>query len=314
MPKPFIIMNRFSGKVAIVTGAASGLGATLTLQLCRKGARVALIDIDQKGIGALSQELEKEGLVFRSYVADVSSAAEVGVVIERILKDFGGVDFLFNNAGISLSREPFWAISHENWNRLMEVNLGGVINCSRAVLPLFLEKQEGHVVNICSIMGKVSFPNRSAYIVSKFAIRGFSLALRQELKGTGVAVTIAYPGTIRTNIAKNSIGWKEEEMKQKAIRLTERPSVLSPEDAAAIILRAVERRRKAIYTGSDAQLLRFTSRFIPEDWYYSLFSFFHDRIEKIMDSVQKRKTQPSAEKISSHRESEKESKLPVPPQ
>ncbi|MFD9890969.1 SDR family NAD(P)-dependent oxidoreductase [Amycolatopsis sp. NPDC059027] len=245
-------MKRFTGKVAVITGAGSGIGRALALELSRRGARLALSDVDADRAAATA---EQAGAAARSYRLDVSDRAAVLAHAEEVAGDFGQVNLVVNNAGVALGatvEEMSWA----DYDWLMGINLGGVVNGTKAFLPHLIASGDGHIVNISSVFGFIGVPTQSAYNAAKFAVRGFTESLRQEMliAGHRVGVSCVHPGGIKTNIVRDSRNAGGEDPEQAAAGF-EKIARTSPEKAALTIVRGIERRSARILIGPDAYVL-----------------------------------------------------------
>ncbi|MFD0381514.1 SDR family NAD(P)-dependent oxidoreductase [Streptomyces stramineus] len=195
----------FAGKVAVITGAGSGIGRALALRLAGLGADLALCDIDIDGAEATAVRCEGKGVRVRADRLDVTEREAVLAYADEVREHFGKVNQMYNNAGIAyygeVTRESFKDIE-----RVLDVNFWGVVNMTKAFLPHLIESGDGHVVNVSSLFGLITYPGQSAYNASKFAVRGFTECLRQEmlLAGHPVRVTCVHPGGIKTAVARNA--------------------------------------------------------------------------------------------------------------
>lgn len=267
-------MKSFEGKVAAITGAGSGIGRALALALAKRGAHVALSDVDERNLGETAG-LVKDATSVRVTRAkvDVADGEAVRAWAEAVAREHGGVNLIFNNAGISFAATA-WGIPYADFERVMNVDFWGVVHGTKAFLPHLQASGDGHIVNISSLFGLVAFPGQSSYNAAKFAVRGFTEALRVELEITGapVSATCVHPGGIKTNIARASqthasmrdLGIHDEE---KAKRDFERAFRVSPEDAAATILRGVERNARRVLIGRDARMIDMIQRALPGSYH-----------------------------------------------
>jgi butyryl-CoA dehydrogenase len=255
----------FSGRVAAITGAGSGIGRALANNLARQGAHLALADIDDAGLAETVALCEGYGVKITSQHLDVADRAAVEAWAEQVVADHGKVNLVINNAGVALGA-TVESMSYEDFEWLMGINFWGVVYGTKAFLPHLKASGEGHVVNLSSVFGLISVPAQSAYNAAKFAVRGFTDTLRMELaiEGAPVSVTTVHPGGIKTNIAKNArIDDSLTEMAgdaEKARREFERAFITSPEKAARQILAAVQRDRRRALIGPDAKAIDFISR------------------------------------------------------
>ena len=261
-------MSAVRGKVCAVTGAASGIGRALARELARRGARLALSDVDEAGLAQTAALAGAEVHTQRLDVTDRDAfVAYAGAVAER----FGVVHQVYNNAGIAFSRsvlESDWA----DYERVLGVNLWGVIHGTKAFLPHLVASGDGHVVNVSSLNGVLAQPGLSHYCTSKFGVRGFTEALRMELARDGhpVRATVVHPGGVRTNIATAAL----EAAKARGLpvtaddearrRLYEKKLLrMDPAQAARIIVDGVEANRPRVMVGNDARLLDALVRLMP---------------------------------------------------
>ena len=195
-------MEGFAGKVAVVTGAGSGIGQALAIELARSGARVAISDVNTEGLAATEERLKAIGAQVKADRLDVTEREAFELYADAVKEHFGKVNQIYNNAGIAFAGDievsPFKDIE-----KVMDVDFWGVVNGTKVFLPHLVESGDGHVINISSVFGLFSVPGQAAYNAAKFAVRGFTEALRQEMMAAGhpVKVTTVHPGGIRTNIA-----------------------------------------------------------------------------------------------------------------
>jgi NADP-dependent 3-hydroxy acid dehydrogenase YdfG len=252
----------------MITGAASGIGRSLARRLSGLGSPVAIADVDEAGLASIAASLPGPVL---SRVLDVRDAADqlrfAGEVRAWLPAPLAAV---FNNAGVAVTSTVLDAAPEDDeW--LHDINFWGVVNGTRAFLPILVEQDDGVVVNTSSVFGLLGMPFQSAYCASKFAVRGFTDALRQELRGTGVRAVTVHPGGVTTNIARNArvrrdpkgLGRTREQMAAQFEAVT----MTSPDRAAAIIHRGVARGRARILVGPDAYLFDALCRIAPTHYY-----------------------------------------------
>lgn len=258
-------METFTGRVAAITGAGSGIGRALARDLARRGAHLALSDVDEAGLAETVSMCEGSAVKVTSQRVDVADRAAVFTWADRVAEEHGKVNLVVNNAGVALAATiDEGSIEDIEW--LMSINYWGVVYGTKAFLPHLKAAGEGHIVNMSSVFGLISVPAQSAYNSAKFAVRGFTDALRMELEvaDVGVSCTTVHPGGIKTNIARNaridpalqeSAGSREEQAKR-----FDRMALTTPEKAARQILTAVERNRRRVLVGPDAKVIDLVSR------------------------------------------------------
>lgn len=253
-----------SGRPAMITGAASGIGRGLAQFLSRRGSPVAIADIDEAGLKQTAASLRGPVL---TRVLDVRDAADQRVFASEVREWLDApLAAVFNNAGVAVSASVLDGVPEDDeW--LRQINFDGVVNGTRAFLPLLVEQDSGVIVNTSSVFGLVGMPYESAYCASKFAVRGFTDSLRQELRGTGVSAVTVHPGGITTNIARNARVRKDPEGKGRTHEQMaadfEAVTLTSPDKAAEIICRGVERGKARILVGPDAYLFDALARITP---------------------------------------------------
>ena len=248
-------MTSTTGRVAVVTGAGSGIGRSLALDLARRGSRLAISDIDQDRLDETAGACRRRGADVLAEAVDVSDRSAVEAHAEAVGARFGGAQLVFNNAGIAYVG-PATIQSAEDVQRVLDVNLWGVIHGTQAFLPQLIASRDGHLVNISSVFGLMTVPSHSAYCASKFAVRGYTEAVATEMAAGRhpVQVSCVYPGGVDTNIANDArVGYAHD--REELRRLFQRVARTSPEDAARAILSGVERDRTRIIVGSDARAL-----------------------------------------------------------
>ncbi|MEU9507314.1 SDR family NAD(P)-dependent oxidoreductase [Micromonospora sp. NPDC048170] len=258
-------MSYFTDKVAVITGAGSGIGRALAVELAARGARLALSDVDDEGLRQTVRCCAAHGGQVHGYRLDVTDRAAVLEHAERVDADFGRADLVVNNAGVTLLA----SVADGSWEDLewvMNVDFWGVVHGTRAFLPL-LTTSRGHLVNISSVLGLAGAPMQSGYNAAKFAVRGFTEAVAQELRADGVPVGVScvHPGRIRTNIMRNARndGQRDYQAVQEQF---ERSVDISAEYAARAILRGVARNRARILIGADAYRTDILTRLLGP-WY-----------------------------------------------
>ena len=249
-------MQGFAGKVAAVTGAGSGIGQALAIELGRSGASVAISDVDTDGLAITEQRLKSIGAPVKSDRIDVTERERFLLYADEVKERFGKVNQIYNNAGIAYSGDvditPFKDIE-----KVMDVDYWGVVNGTKAFLPHLIASGDGHVINISSVFGIFSVPGQAAYNSAKFAVRGFTEAMRMEmiLAKHPVKVTCVHPGGIKTAIARNSTAAEGLDAASMAEWFDTKMARTSPEKAAQIILEAVAKNKAKVLVGADAKVI-----------------------------------------------------------
>jgi short-subunit dehydrogenase len=246
-------MKTFQNKTAVITGAGSGLGRALALQLNQAGAQLALCDLNMAGLEETRSLLANPLFKTTLHQVDVSSLEQMKAFAADVLASHRQVDLLINNAGISLTPKFFEDITEEQFEKILRINLYGVYHGVRAFLPHLKQRPEAAIVNMSSTAGLTGLPTYSAYSMTKFAVRGLSEALQSELSGTKVNVLVVFPGGIKTNIMKNAPDLKDSD-REAAHNTFTKAALLTPEGAAGQIIRAVQRKRRRLILGADARI------------------------------------------------------------
>jgi NADP-dependent 3-hydroxy acid dehydrogenase YdfG len=249
-------MEGFAGKVAVVTGAGSGIGQALAIELARSGAKVAISDINTEGLAATEERLKAIGAPVKADRLDVTERESFQVYADAVVEHFGKVNQIYNNAGIAFAGDVE-ATAFKDIERVMDVDFWGVVNGTKVFLPHLIASGDGHIVNVSSVFGLFSVPGQAAYNAAKFAVRGFTEALRQEmiLAGHPVKVTTVHPGGIKTNIVRNMTAVDSIDKGDLAENFDKKLAKTSPQKAARIILDGVRKNRARVLVGSDAKVL-----------------------------------------------------------
>ncbi|QXC59226.1 SDR family NAD(P)-dependent oxidoreductase [Aquihabitans sp. G128] len=270
-------MKDFSGKVAAITGAASGMGRSLSIELAKRGCHLAISDVDEAGLAETVERAAKHGVTVTSQRLDVADREAVHAWADQVVADHGRVNLIFNNAGVALGASVE-GMSYEDFDWLIGINFHGVVNGTKAFLPHLKASGEGHVINISSVFGLLGIPSQSAYNAAKFAVRGFTESLRIELdmEDAGVSCTTVHPGGIKTNIARNaridhSLGDVDIDP-EEAVKGMEKLFITSADKAAKGILRAVELDKRRAMIGPDAHVLNLLAK-LPPNAYQRLIAF-----------------------------------------
>ncbi|MGC3820528.1 SDR family NAD(P)-dependent oxidoreductase [Acinetobacter sp. G11] len=261
-------MKNFKNKVAAITGAGSGIGQQLAVLLAQQGCHLSLSDVNEQGL-AKTVELVKDSHVrVTTKKVNVAKLEEVRDWAAETVQDHGSVNMIFNNAGVALGSTVEGA-SYEELEWIVNINFWGVVYGTKEFLPLIKQSGEGHVINISSLFGLTAQPTQSAYNATKFAVRGFTESLRQELdlENCGVSALCVHPGGIRTNIANaakmndsiRTLGMHPEKSARSFNKLLRCP----PEEAARQIIEAVQKDKRRLLIGNDAKTLDLIQRILP---------------------------------------------------
>lgn len=253
---------RLHGRTAVVTGAASGIGRAVAVSLARRGCHLALADLDEVGMAETARMIRD--IRVSQHRLDVADRLAVSEFPAFVAREHGGADVLVNNAGVAVGG-TFEQVSEADFEWLFEINFWGVVRLTRAFLPLLRASADARVVNVSSVYGIVAPPEQTAYSASKFAVRGFSEALRHELEGSNIGVSVVHPGGIATSIVKNArlpAGVTDDEIARRHKKY-EKLLRLPPEIAGETIVRGIERRQSRILIGSDAKLISLIARLFP---------------------------------------------------
>jgi short-subunit dehydrogenase len=274
-------MKTLRGKRALVSGVASGIGRAIALRLASEGVNLFLIDIDEPGMATTAAEARALGVEVDTRRCDLSQPTEVSAAATEVLSRFGGVDILVNNAGISyfgyLDR-----MSAAQRNLLLQINLLSHVQLTHELLPSLLKRTEAHILNVCSILGIVGMPKVTAYCTAKFALVGFSEALRREYGRDGLGVTALCPGFVQTNLFTNAPLEQDVEEHKTPPRII----TTTPERVANAAVKAIYRNRRLVVVEPFARLLYLLKRFVPG---ISDFIFHLGRRKRIAAKIAARK-------------------------
>jgi len=254
-------MKGFDGKVAVVTGAGSGIGQALAIELARSGAKLAISDIDTEGLAATEERLKAIGAPVKADRLDVTERQAFQVYADGVKDRYGIVNQVYNNAGIAYTGSV--EISQfKDLERVMDVDYWGVVNGTKIFLPHLIASGDGHVVNVSSVFGLLAVPGQAAYNAAKFAVRGFTEALRQEMLVAGhpVKVTCVHPGGIKTAIARNAVTAEGLDQEELAHFFDKKLASTSAQKAARVILDGVSKNKARVLVGTDAKALDLLAR------------------------------------------------------
>lgn len=258
-------MKELNNKVAAITGAASGIGQMLAVNLAAKGCEVAISDIDVKGLGKTAKMVEKQNGKVSIHNVDVAQRDQVEEYAAEVLKQHGRVDMIINNAGVAVAQSVD-DVSYEDFEWLFNINFWGVVYGVKAFLPYLKKQPEAHIVNISSVNGFITWPNHSPYCASKFAVKGFTETLWQELRKTNVRVSCVHPGGIKTNIARNTRFYKSPGNKmthEQSVNAFDKMAKTSADKAADQIISGMLKNKRRILVGADAYVLDGLTRLFP---------------------------------------------------
>ena len=270
-------MRSFEHRVAVVTGAASGMGRYLAVLLAKMGCSVAICDVNEEELAKTASMIERYNVASSQHLVDVADKGQIDQFHEEVLARHQKVDLVFNNAGITVMAE-FENMPEDDWDRVMRVNLEGVINMTRKFLPELKSRPESAIINTSSIFGMVAVPGQSVYHATKFAVRGFTESLAREMKDTSLQVHCVHPGHVGTNIASSAkrahvgeprelpsfFGRKISEEEQGRIF---KENGMHPSRAALVILEGVKKRKPRIFVGLDAKLIELSQRLFPQNYH-----------------------------------------------
>jgi short-subunit dehydrogenase len=273
-------MTAIRGAAAALTGAASGIGRALALELAARGCDLALADRDEAGLAAVAAEITHPQKVTVHRV-DVGDPPQIAEFARAAVAAHPGLNILVNNAGVALMGQ-FHELDQAEMDWLMNINFWGVVHGTRAFLPHLASRQEAHIVNLSSIFGIIAPPGQSAYAAAKFAVRGFSESLRHELQmaGSPVRLSVVHPGGIATNIARNSrsgFGVTDNARRVQSIERFEALAKTTPQAAALRIIAGIEKNQPRILIGNDARFMDLLQRLLPATYWAPIAR----RIEKM---------------------------------
>ena len=254
-------MKGFDGKIAVVTGAGSGIGQALAIELGGSGAKLAISDVDTDGLASTEERLNAIGSPVKVDRLDVTEREAFELYADAVKEHYGTVNQIYNNAGISFMGS-IEASQFKDIERVMDVDYWGVVNGTKVFLPHLIASGDGHVINISSVFGLLAVPGQGAYTAAKFAVRGFTEALRQEMlvAGRPVKVTCVHPGGIKTAIARNSAAVESVDQQQLVKFFDKRLASTSARQAARVILDGVRKDRARVLVGNDAKILDLLAR------------------------------------------------------
>ena len=255
-------MKSLDDKVVVITGAASGIGRALAVETAGKGAHVAICDVDEVGLAETARLVEHAGArTVRRNRLDVTDREAMAAYATDVADEFGRVNVIINNAGVALTGD-FADLAYDDMEWIVAINFWGVVHGTKEFLPHVIASGDGHVVNLSSLFGLVSMPGQSLYNATKYAVRGLTEALREEMliAGHPVGVTAVHPGGIKTAIARNARVSDKEDKAEVASTFDDKLAKMSPERAAQIIVRAILKNQARCLVGLDAHALHHFAR------------------------------------------------------
>ena len=255
-------LRELDKKVAVITGAASGIGRCLAIGLWAKGCHLALVDLDQEGLTRLESELRasNEDGTISVHVANVADKWRMKVLAEEVVEAHTHVHLLINNAGVGYEA-AFPQTSLETWEHVMGVNLWGVIYGCHFFMPHLAKVDRAHIVNLSSLFGTVGMAGQTAYCATKYAVRGLSESLWEELRATSIGLTVVHPGSIATNIIKTS-GCDDPQLMERVAAWYEK-NAMPPEKAARRIIAAIEKGKPRLMVTPEAYFADYVKRLLP---------------------------------------------------
>ena len=292
-------MKTFQNKVSVVTGAGSGMGRYLALNLAQEGSDVVICDINQKALNETKDLIKAYNVSCSSLNLDLREKNNIDTLVEETISNHGKVDLLFNNAGV-VTASPFLEMKESDWDWCNDLNYNSLVYCSRAFLPHLMKEKESALVNTSSIFGIITTPNNTVYHATKFAVRGFTESLAMELRDDPIQINCVYPGHIGTNIVLDARFKKEilltngeyakdsngKPLTVEDVGSTFRETGMNPNKAAKIILKGVKKNKRRIFVGLDAKVMEIAQRLSPSHYIriipilnLLIFPYFQKRIK-----------------------------------
>jgi NAD(P)-dependent dehydrogenase (short-subunit alcohol dehydrogenase family) len=254
-------MKKLSDRVAVVTGAAGGIGRATSVALAKEGCHLAICDVNAAGLEETAALVRELGRNVSTHIVDVSSKERMRSFTDEVIAQHGGVNILVNNAGVTVAA-PFEQHSLEDFEWIVGINLWGVIYGCKFFLPYLQKAEEAHIVNLSSLFGLLGVPSQTSYCATKFAVHGFSEALWVELRDQGIGVTSVHPGGVRTDIAKSARSTSSAQM-NLAINVIERFSV-TPEHCAKLIVSAIKKNKMKQMVTRETHMIFAAKRLAPQ--------------------------------------------------
>jgi len=254
-------MKKLSGRVAVVTGAAGGIGRAVSVALAKEGCELAICDVNAPGLEETAAQVRALGRKVTTHIVDVSNKERMRGFAEEVAGEHGGVNILVNNAGVTVNA-PFESHSLEDFEWIVGINFWGTIYGCKFFLPYLQKAEEAHIVNLSSLFGLLGVPSQSSYCATKFAVHGFSEALWVELRDQGIGVTSVHPGGVRTDIAKSARA-VDPALKKQAIGVIDRFSV-PPEHCAKLIVSAIKKNKMKQLVTRETHMISIAKRLAPQ--------------------------------------------------
>ena len=272
-------MKTFQNKVSVVTGAGSGMGKYLALNLAQEGSDVVICDINQKALNETEDLIKAYNVSCSSLNLDLREKNNIDTLVEETISNHGKIDLLFNNAGV-VTASPFLEMKESDWDWCNDLNYNSLVYCSRAFLPHLMKEKESALVNTSSIFGIITTPNNTVYHATKFAVRGFTESLAMELRDDPIQINCVYPGHIGTNIVLDARFKKEilltngeyakdangKPLTVEDVGSTFKETGMNPNKAAKIILKGVKKNKRRIFVGLDAKVMEIAQRLSPSHY------------------------------------------------
>ncbi len=275
-------MKNFKDKVCVITGAASGIGRALAMRLGDEGARLVICDIRSDMLAETKKLITQKGGQAETHIVDVSDRDAVFALAAHVDDQFGGADLVVNNAGVA-QIAAIHDLSLDDFKWVMDINFWGVVHGTQAFLPQMRRRDTGHIANVSSIFGLISVPRQAAYNSAKFAVLGFTDAVRHDLQNTNINTTCIHPGGINTNIVRHARFLQSADMereREEAITSFAKITMTEPDKAARIILNAIRKRKVRVRVGADAILVDIARRLFPVH-YLRFIPFFGNNNDAI---------------------------------
>ena len=255
-------MHQWNGKVAVITGAGSGIGQAVALHLATLGCHLALLDVSEKGLAETQAKLVNCSGVYSSHVVDVTSKEQMQALPQAVINQHGKVDILFNNAGITIEKS-FNTHTLDDWEKVIGINLWGVIYGCKFFMPFLEAQEEAYIINTSSLAGFLGMPNQTSYCATKAAVKALSESLYAECKVNNIHVTSVHPGAINTNLFDFAVQHSDNPEASKKMFDRIRKFAMRPELAAEKIVAASVKKRQRVVIGLDAHIVEFAKRLMP---------------------------------------------------